>query len=149
MNSKRDRRKIRNPESPILFVDDDPIAHTLVRHQLKNWDVTGVYTAREALAALEDKNFVIVITDLMMPEMDGIDLLHAIKSKYRNRVQVIVVTASDQLDHLTRALEGGANDFLLKPLETEELEEVLEYALSKIDRWNRAMKLLVSRKKGN
>jgi YesN/AraC family two-component response regulator len=57
-----------------------------------------------------------------------------------------MATASDQLDNLIEALDGGASDFLLKPLKAEDIEEVLEHTLSRIDRWNRTMKLLVGRK---
>ncbi len=146
MTTKKDGLKTRNPETPILFVDDDPIAHQIVRHHLKNWQLEFVYSARDALDALERENFVIVITDLMMPEMDGIDLLHEIKARYSNRVQVIVVTVSDQLDNLIKALDGGASDFLLKPLKKEDLEEVLEHTLLRINRWNRTMNLLLTKK---
>jgi DNA-binding response OmpR family regulator len=139
-------KKMRNPDVPILFVDDDPIAHTILRHHLKCWRLECVYSAKEALNALERENFVIVITDLMMPEMNGIELLREIRKRYKNRVQVIMATASDQLDNLIEALDGGASDFLLKPLKAEDIEEVLEHTLSRIDRWNRTMKLLVGRK---
>jgi DNA-binding NtrC family response regulator len=146
MATKSDKLKIRNPETPILFVDDDPIAHKIVSHYLKNWQLESVYSARDALDALEKKNFVIVITDLIMPEMNGIELLHEIKARYGNRVQVIVVTISDELDNLTKALDGGASDFLLKPLIKEDLEEVLEHTLAKIMRWKRVMNLLLEKK---
>jgi DNA-binding NtrC family response regulator len=138
--------EIRNPEAPILLVDDDPVAHRILRHHLKNWRMECVYSAREALDALEKQNFVIVITDLIMPEVDGIDLLREIKKRYKNRVQVIMATASDQLDNLIEALDEGASDFLLKPLKAEDIEEVLEHTLSRIDRWSRTMKVLVGRK---
>jgi len=148
MKTETEQIKARDPRIPILFVDDDPIAHRILRHHLKGWQLTCVFSGKEALKALEKENYVIVLTDLIMPEMDGIELLHELKRKYGNRVQVIVVTASDQLEYLTKALDGGANDYLLKPLKRDELEVVLEHALSKINRWNRAMKELVARKKG-
>jgi DNA-binding NtrC family response regulator len=138
--------EIRNPDAPILFVDDDPIIHRVVEKYLKHWNVTSVYSANEALEALENKNFVIVITDLRMPGMDGIELLHEIRARYSNRVQVIVITVSDDLEDLVSALDGGASDFLLKPLKKEVLEEVLEHTLLRIDRWNQTLNLLVSKK---
>jgi DNA-binding NtrC family response regulator len=146
MTVKTNRSSIQNPEAPILFVDDDPTAHTILRHHLKNWRMECVNSAKDALAALERENFVIVMTDLIMPEMDGIGLLHEIKRRYGNRVQVIVATASDQLDYLIKALDGGASDFLLKPFEAKAIEEVLEHTLSRIRRWKRTMNLLVSKK---
>ena len=137
--------ELRNPDAPILFVDDDPIIHRVVEKYLKNWNFTSVFSAKEALEALENKNFVIVITDLRMPGMDGIELLREIKARYNNRVQVIVITVSDDLEDLVSALDGGASDFLLKPLKKEVLEEVLEHTLLRIDRWNQTLNLLVSK----
>lgn len=142
---KNAENELRNPDAPILFVDDDPIIHRVVEKYLKNWNVTSVFSANEALEALENKNFVIVITDLRMPGMDGIELLREIKARYNNRVQVIVITVSDDLEDLVSALDGGASDFLLKPLKKEVLEEVLEHTLLRIDRWNQTLNLLVSK----
>ena len=146
METESDKSKVRNPEAPILFVDDELTTHKIVSHYLKNWQMESVYSAREALDALEKKNFVIVITDLLMPEMNGLELLHEIKARYGNRVQVIVVTVSDELDNLTKALDGGASDLLLKPLIKEDLEEALEHTLAKITRWKRVMGLLLEKR---
>jgi len=147
MEKKTGKSKVRNPETPILFVDDDPIAHKIISHYLRNWQLESVYSARDALDALERKNFVIVITDLIMPQMNGIDLLREIKAKYGNRVQVIVVTVSDELDNLIKALDGGASDFLLKPFKQKEIEEVLEHTIAKIKRWQKVMNLLLDKKR--
>ena len=49
MAGTSERFKLRNPDTPILFVDDDPIAHTIVRHHLKYWRLESVYSAREVL----------------------------------------------------------------------------------------------------
>ena len=146
MATRSDKSKIRNPGTPILFVDDDPVAHKIVSHYLKDWQLESVYSARDALDALEKKNFVIVVTDLIMPGMNGIELLREIKTRYGNRVHVIVVTISDELDNLTMALDGGASDFLLKPLNQEELEEVLEHTLAKIKRWKKVLNLLLEKR---
>jgi two-component system, cell cycle response regulator len=148
MSEAVDRTKIRNPGMPILCVDDDPIAHMILRRYLNEWQITCVYSAKDALDALERENFVIVITDLMMPGMNGLELLTEIKQRYGNRVQVIVVTASDHSDNLVRALDGGASDFILKPYKKEDIEEVLQHTLSRLNRWKQCMNILVSRKRG-
>ena len=145
MMEKKDRSPIQNPDTPILFVDDDPTIHRLMAKYLKDWDVTSVSSGEEALELLEKENFVIVITDLKMPGIDGMELLHRIKAKYNNRVQVIVVTVSDELDDLVGALDGGASDFLLKPLKKEVLTEVLQQTVSRIDRWNQSLNLLINK----
>jgi DNA-binding response OmpR family regulator len=145
MFEKKDRSPIQNPDTPILFVDDDPTIHRLMAKYLKDWDVTSASSGQEALELLEKENFVIVITDLRMPGIDGMELLHRIKAKYNNRVQVIVVTVSDDLDDLVGALDGGASDFLLKPLKKEVLTEVLRHTVSRIDRWNKSLNLLINK----
>ncbi len=134
---------VKNPHAPILLVDDDPLIHKLILKYLKDWDVESVYSAKEALEALQSKNFVIVITDLKMPGMSGIDLLKEIKATYSHRVQVIVITVSDQLEDFFNALHGGANDFLLKPFQKQDLIEVLEHTLSRINRWKKTMASLL------
>jgi CheY-like chemotaxis protein len=140
-----DLNLVQNPDAPILFVDDDPIIHRLVTKYLKGWDVTSVFSGQEALEFLEKRNFVIVVTDLRMPGMDGLELLNRIKTKYNNRVQVIVITVSDDLEDLVGALDGGASDFLLKPLKKEILMEVLRHTVSRIGRWNQSLNLLMDK----
>jgi len=143
---KGDKSSVHNPDTPILFVDDDPIIHKVMGKYLKDWNVTSVFSAEEALSRLEKENFVIVITDLRMPGMGGIELLYEIKAKYNNRVQVIVITVSDDLDDLVDALDGGASDFLLKPLKKEVLIEVLQHTVLRIDRWNQSLNMLINKK---
>lgn len=137
---------VRNPHSPILLVDDDPVTHKLILKYLKDWDVESVYSGKEALEALQSRNFVIVITDLEMPGMSGIELLHEIKATYSHRVQVIIITVSDQIKDFFNSLHGGANDFLLKPLKKEDLIAVLDHTLSRINRWKKTMDSLLERK---
>ncbi|MCP4579488.1 MAG: response regulator [Deltaproteobacteria bacterium] len=145
MIGKGDKNPVQNPDTPILFVDDDPIIHGVIRKYLKDWNVTSVLSGEEALDLLENKNFVIVITDLRMPGIGGIELLHEIKAKYNNRVQVIVITVSDDLDDLVDALDGGASDFLLKPLKKEVLIEVLQHTVLRIERWNQSLNKLINK----
>jgi CheY-like chemotaxis protein len=146
MLGKGDKNPVQNPDTPILFVDDDPILHGIIDKFLKGWNVTSAFSGEEALERLENKNFVIVITDLKMPGIGGIELLHKIKAKYNNRVQVIVITVSDDLDDLVDALDGGASDFLLKPLKKEVLLEVLQHTVLRIDRWNQSLNKLITKK---
>jgi DNA-binding NtrC family response regulator len=145
VSGKGDKDPVRRSDTPILFVDDDPIIHKVMAKYLKNWNVTSVFSGEEALDRLENENFVIVITDLRMPGMGGIALLHEIKAKYNNRVQVIVVTVSDDLDDLVDALDGGASDFLLKPLNKEVLIEVVQHTEKRIERWNQSLNVLIEK----
>lgn len=142
---KGDKNPVQNPDTPILFVDDDPIIHGVMSKYLKDWNVTSVFSGEEALDRLENENFVIVITDLRMPGIGGIELLHKIKANYNNRVQVIVITVSDDLNDLVDALDGGASDFLLKPLKKEVVIEVLEHTVLRIERWNQSLNKLINK----
>lgn len=132
---------------PILFVDDDPISHKVIQSYLKNWEVTHAHSGEEALRNLEEKNIIIVLTDLLMPGMNGLELLDAIKKTYGNRVKVVVVTVSDDEEHLIAALDGGASDFLLKPIQKAELEEVLEQLTSRLNRWAKTVNILAKKRK--
>ena len=113
---------------PVLVVDDDPVQHALVGKYLQNRPVRHAYSAPEALHILQREDILLVILDLYMPEMDGMEMLRRVK-RHNGIVQVMVVTASEEAEDLLRALEAGANDFLLKPLDKRSLEDALENAL--------------------
>jgi FixJ family two-component response regulator len=58
---------------------------------------------------------------------------------------VIVITVSDDLDDLLAALDGGASDFLLKPLNEKVLIEVLQHTVLRIERWNQSLNMLINK----
>ena len=99
------------------------------------------FSAEDALEAIDKEDIQVVITDISMPGMNGIELLRRIKKRH-GAVQVIMVTASEELADLTDALEAGANDFLLKPLQREDMEIALKNTFAKINRWKIMMKSL-------
>ncbi len=137
--------QIRNKSFPILFVDDDQIVHKLVEVYLKNWKVFYAFSAEDALDILDKENIQIVITDINMPNMNGIELLKNIKKKH-GTVQVIMLTGENDVEHLINALSQGANDFLLKPVTKEKIEEALSHTFEKISRWKKAMKEIFNKK---
>lgn len=137
---------IRNPHAPVLFVDDDPMAHKVMKKHLEDWDIRFAESAKQALEIMERENILIVITDIRMPDMDGIELLREIK-RTRGIVQVIIVTASEEVEDLVLAMEAGANDFLLKPLRKANIEEALENTMAKMVRWREMLKTLFMKKK--
>jgi CheY-like chemotaxis protein len=130
----------------ILVVDDDPVQHALLGNYLKDWPVRHAYSAREALNILQQEDILLVILDLYMPEMDGLEMLRLVK-RHNGIVQAIIITASDNTDDLLWALEAGANDFLLKPINKAALEDALANALSRINRWKDTLVELFQRKK--
>ena len=145
MSTVQARFAVRNPQDLILFVDDEPIAHKVVKEHLNGWNVEYASSGGEALEILKRGNIQIVIADIVMPGMDGIELIREIK-RTNPVIQVILVTASDETRNIMRALEAGASDFLLKPLEKKDLEEALELAWAKISRWKMIMTALFKKR---
>ena len=106
----------------ILVVDDEDIIRESLTFVLKKEGYT-VQEAENGLVAynkLQEESFDLVITDLEMPEMKGIELLEEIK-KLNIQTSVIIITAFGSLDTAICALRSGASDYLLKPVEFDEL----------------------------
>lgn len=118
----------------ILVVDDKEIIRTTLTQLLEDegYAVTTAANGAEALAIYEDAFFPIVITDIYMPEMTGIELLAAIKA-INLKTQVIVMTSYASIDTAITTLRAGAYDYLTKPFEDIELvSKVVRNAAEKI-----------------
>ena len=111
----------------VLYVEDDAITREALLEFLT--EVTKkVYTAedgKKALKIYEKENIDVLITDIKMPEMNGFELIKKIREKDRD-IPVIVTTAYDEVDYLVECIELGVNHFLLKPIETDKLYEILK-----------------------
>jgi len=109
-------------EISILLVDDEKLIRNSFTRDLKaeHFKVTAVAGGREAIIALEKEKFDLVITDLMMPEVDGFGVLKAAK-KLSPETSVIILTGYGDMRSAIDALRLGADDFTLKPCEVEEL----------------------------
>ncbi len=110
----------------ILIADDDAVSRRLLRQTLENWghEVLVACDGREALETFLDHPIRIVITDWMMPHLDGPGLCQAIVEHQRgasNPAYVILLTSRDSTSDLAHGLGAGANDFIPKPFKTEEL----------------------------
>lgn len=113
-----------NSQNAILVVDDSSSARNHIVELLKRRNFT-VYTANNGVQALEKlkqhKNVKMVITDLEMPEMDGIELTNEIRKKYsRELLAVIGISGASNGIHSARFIKNGADDFLRKPFCPEE-----------------------------
>ena len=84
----------------------------------------------EGVKRFQEGDFQLVITDLMMPEVDGMDLLKTVKG-IDSRVQVIVVTGYGTVEKAVEAIKSGAYDFIEKPVEREKLQIIVERALER------------------
>jgi signal transduction histidine kinase/FixJ family two-component response regulator len=115
----------------LLIVDDEPALMTALCKtlELEGYTTTGFTSARSALKQLAEREFDILLTDLMMPEMDGIALLRAAQEIDRDLVG-IVMTGHGTIDSAVKALQSGALDYVLKPFRLDNLVPVLTRAFS-------------------
>jgi putative two-component system response regulator len=108
----------------VLVVDDEPAHLQLSRQVLADGtlEVAVSSSSVEALQLLQQHNFDVVLLDKNMPQMDGHELCRTIRNELGEHfLQIIMVTASDDLHELSRSLEVGANDFIRKPYLNDEL----------------------------
>jgi len=124
MSSLSTSPAIANGSSPtVLVVEDDAATRRLYKFMLTNGGYP-VVEAEDGVVALEQlakQHFDLVITDMNMPRMDGMELIQAIRRDY-NDVYVILITAFGTPDTEKQARRIGANDYLAKPFDFEELE---------------------------
>ena len=114
----------------ILVVDDETGLCDFIRHYLtsRGFEVEVAFRAQEALEILNQRTFHIVLADIMMPSMDGLELLRQIKESYP-QVVVIMMTAYASLDKAVRSITYGATDLLIKPFEVSKLLEIINNSL--------------------
>ncbi|MEE9226912.1 MAG: sigma-54 dependent transcriptional regulator, partial [Acidobacteriota bacterium] len=116
----------------ILVVDDDPSLRRVLEYNLarKGFRVTSAMNAEEALERFQREPFEVVITDILMPGINGIDLLNKIKA-VSPEAAVIVITAHGTIQTAIEAMKLGAFDYLTKPFADEQLQMVVQRALEK------------------
>lgn len=110
----------------VLVVDDDPDVRRLVEMKLRLEGVAADLASNgaEALVALESHDYDLVILDIMMPEMDGIETCKVLRSNPRlSSVPVLMLTARAQVSDIERGFEAGATDYMVKPFSPRELSD--------------------------
>ena len=132
------------PDQPrILFVDDDPTAGDLFARFTRRspFDVAVHHNPLDALADFREQGAQLIVTDLSMPEMNGIELLRSIRD-INDTVPVIIITGYSTVDNAIDALRLGATDFIKKPYDMEELLLQVERTLETeaLKRENRLLK---------
>ena len=114
--------KLNSDRSTILVVDDHPEIRDYIGNQLKdNYNLIYAANGVQALKSLKKMSINLVITDLMMPVMDGFELLKKIKLDHAN-VPALVVSARTSLKDTTEVLGYGINDFISKPFSKEDFQ---------------------------
>lgn len=111
----------------VLVVDDEPGMRMALRtnFQRDGWYVDVAAGSTEALRKLESRHFPLVVTDVRMPDGDGLNLMRALRSSSPSTA-VIVLTAFGNVPEAVQAMRGGACDYLTKPISFEELQSAIE-----------------------
>ena len=128
----------------LLIVDDEPaIGEMLARHfKFLGYDVDTAANGVEALRKLAKNRTEVIISDIVMPEMDGIELLRAVRTQYP-MTHTIMITGYVTLDNALACMRLGADTCVFKPLEDlEELEEAVESAVCSLRRWQNKLREL-------
>ena len=113
----------------ILLVDDEHAVQTLLIYPLRKdgYDVTSAHDGQEALMRFSEQRFDLVILDLMLPKLDGIEVCRRMRS--RSQVPIIMLTAKgDEIDKVV-GLEMGADDYITKPFSLREFRSRVKAAL--------------------
>jgi DNA-binding NtrC family response regulator len=116
----------------ILVVDDDRnLADNLVEYLDRlGYEAVAAYDGRQAVEMFRKEPYHLVITDLMMPEMSGLQVLEAVRT-LDSRVMVLVITGYGTLQSAVTAIKDGAYDFVPKPFKMNELEVIITRALER------------------
>ena len=120
-------------EYRVLLVDDEEefVSALSERLMLRGIEVESALNGEEALASLVDKEFEVVILDVMMPGLGGLEVLRQIKSTYPN-TQVILLTGHGSTREGIEGMRLGAFDYLIKPVDIEEMLAKMKEAASKV-----------------
>ncbi|RVT77452.1 response regulator [Flavobacterium sufflavum] len=120
-----------NKQLKIISAEDVEINQLLVEKILKsqNWDVKKVYNGKELLAELENESYNIILMDIQMPEMDGIEATKIIKANPKlANTPIIALSAYAFEENIKEIIDSGVNDYVSKPIQKEEL-------IRKINTW--------------
>ena len=112
------------PRTKVLVVDDSSVMRLLLTSQLNTWgwEVVGAVDGVQAWELFKEHDFSLVLTDWIMPNMDGLDLIRCIRTHSSTHyVYIILLTGKTEKEDLIHAMDAGADDFLVKPCDNDEL----------------------------
>ena len=129
--------KKNNFELNILVVDDDENIRMVLQKSLEKegYHVSTSKSAEDALQTLQRSFFHVVITDIMMSEMTGVELLLKIK-EMNYLIQIFIMTSHSTLPNVIQCMQGGAYDFFEKPLKMDDILISLGEAARRANRWS-------------
>jgi DNA-binding response OmpR family regulator len=127
----------------VLIVEDDPVIRDALQELLQHWGLVTEECAegREALTLLEAGSFDLMLLDLNLPRLDGLEVCRRLRRLPINQPLVLMLTARDSLDDNVLGLEQGADDYLIKPFEPALLKARIQALLRRAarplrDTWN-------------
>jgi DNA-binding NtrC family response regulator len=129
----------------LVLVDDDTIVTRIATKYLQiefpgQFSLAVFNDPRTARRAIDETGCDLLLSDIEMPELSGLEMLRFAKA--RNAwAQVIFMTAHSTWDHIAAAIESGATDYLLKPLDRDDFLRVVHQARERIIRWQNAVRL--------
>jgi len=124
-------RLLQQKDAPsILIVDDESIIRDLCARALRDYRILHADNGQEALRLLENEPIDLLLVDVMMPIMNGLDLLQQVKDRDPEQL-VIIMTGYADKDVILRALKSHADDFIQKPINLLQLKTSIENALEK------------------
>jgi len=117
----------------ILLVDDEQSVQTLLMYPLikEGYEVVSAHNGREALDRFADQRFDLVVLDIMLPQIDGIEVCRRIRS--RSQVPIIMLSAKDDEIDKVLGLEMGADDYITKPFSVREFRSRVRAALRRTE----------------
>jgi len=120
---------VQNGSARILLVDDEESVQTLLSYPLRKdgYEVISAQDGQEALERFAEARFDLVILDLMLPKLDGIEVCRRMRS--RSQVPIIMLTAKDDEGDKVTGLEMGADDYITKPFSMREFRSRVKAAL--------------------
>ncbi|MFT5378457.1 MAG: two-component system chemotaxis response regulator CheY [Candidatus Latescibacterota bacterium] len=116
----------------VLLVEDEPEVGKIILAFLKKWEMDGAWASgpEQALAHLEEFGADLLITDLVMPEMSGIEMVRRIRSEEKHRhMPVLMISGQAKKEHILEASEAGVSGFVAKPFQPADLKKKIATAL--------------------
>ena len=123
-----------NKKPRVLAVDDELLIRDLLYDFFneKEWDVTVTESAEKALDQMRAREFDILITDLKMPNMDGLTLVEKARNQKPN-LPVVVITGYPSVESAVKCLRQKVDDYLIKPFNVNQLYKVVQEALDNVE----------------
>jgi DNA-binding response OmpR family regulator len=112
----------------ILVVDDEKETVDLLKKYLESqaYDVISAYDGKQALEKIKEKPDLIIL-DIIMPDMNGFEVLHDLRSKVETRyIPVVIFSARSESDSILKAEDLGTTDYVIKPFKLEELLNLIK-----------------------